>query len=392
MWTVLALAAAVAAVLLGVQAARGTRRHREELARLRELMRAEAARHAEQAARDEARQEAVLNSMIEGLLLLDAEGRVRVVNRSLGELFGLRGDIRGRTLLEAFQRHELAALAERARGAGRVAGAELEVPAAEPRTLRVNATAVRAREGHPAGVVMIFHDVTRLKELENTRREFVANVSHELRTPLALIKGYVETLIDGARNDPQVALKFLQTIEKHADRLTFLIEDLLTISQLESGQVVMNLESVELAAQVARVFEDLRDRAAGRGMRLRNEVPPELHVRADADRIQQVFFNLVDNAIKYGRPGGQVRVAAGPGHAEGVEVSVADDGPGIPAEARERVFERFYRVDAARSREQGGTGLGLSIVKHIVQAHGGEVRLESELGRGSTFFLRLPAG
>lgn len=361
-----------------------------DLEHLRRQRREQDTRHAAQLARDEARQEALFDSMIEGLLLLDAGGRVRLVNHSLLRMFGLQEDIRGRTLLEALRRHELQAAADRARREGQVLGLEFERSGAEPRHFQLNATRVRDRDGADAGVVMVFHDVTRLKLLENTRREFVANVSHELRTPLALIKGYVETLIDGARNDPQVALKFLQTIEKHADRLTFLIEDLLTVSQLESGQVVMNREPAGLRGQVARVLEDLRDRAAARQMSLHNLVPEELAVRADVDRVQQVFFNLVDNAVKYGRPGGRVELSARPAEPGWVEIRVADDGPGIPVEARERVFERFYRVDAARSREQGGTGLGLSIVKHIVQAHGGEVRVESEPGKGAAFTFRLP--
>jgi two-component system phosphate regulon sensor histidine kinase PhoR len=240
-------------------------------------------------------------------------------------------------------------------------------------------------------MILVFHDLTRLKQLENTRQEFVANVSHELRTPLSLIKGYVETLISGAKDDPGVATRFLQTIEKHADRLTYLIEDLLTISRLESGQVVMNIQKVGLQSVANDVVNDLQSRADDKKVILENQVPAEVMVRADADRIQQVLFNLVDNAIKYGRTDGHVWIGALAVDNRMIEVSVRDNGPGVPPDAIERVFERFYRVDKARSREQGGTGLGLSIVKHIVQSHGGEVWAKSAVGQGTTFLFTLPS-
>jgi two-component system phosphate regulon sensor histidine kinase PhoR len=241
-------------------------------------------------------------------------------------------------------------------------------------------------------VILIFHDISRIKGLENTRKEFVANVSHELRTPLALIKGYVETLIDGAKDDPKVACRFLRTIAKHADRLTYLIEDLLTISQLESGQAVMNQTCVEVQPLIERVSEDLRSRAEEQEVRIQIEGPDGLMVHADEDRIQQVLFNLMENGIKYGKRGGTLRVKARAQDGNRVEICVADNGPGIPEEARDRIFERFYRLDMARSREQGGTGLGLSIVKHIVQSHGGRVWVESPPGEGACFHFTLPAG
>lgn len=341
--------------------------------------------------RDLAGRDAVLDHMLEGLVVLDGENRVRVSNRAVTRLFHLNGDVRGRSLIEALKRHELAEFADRARTEGQAQGMELELDGRPPTTLQVNAAAFTEGPAGRKGVVLVFHDVSRLKELERTRRDFVANVSHELRTPLALIKGYVETLIDGAASNPEVAEKFLRTIEKHSNRLAFLIDDLLTISQLESGQAVMNRRPGELHPIAQRVLEDLASKAAARPSRLINEVPTDLRLRADPDRLQQVLFNLVDNAIKYGRPGGEVRVGATlETRAQSVEIWVADDGAGIPPEALERVFERFFRVDTARSREQGGTGLGLAIVKHIVQAHGGEVRAESEAGRGTTFRVTLP--
>jgi two-component system, OmpR family, phosphate regulon sensor histidine kinase PhoR len=238
--------------------------------------------------------------------------------------------------------------------------------------------------------VLVFHDLTRVKQLESARQEFVANVSHELRTPLSLIKGYVETLLDGARDNPEVATRFLQTIDRNAERLRLLIEDLLTISELESGRVKLNLRDLPLGPVVAKVLEDFKGPAAAKNVHLINQAP-DLAVRADLDRLEQVLGNLVDNAIKYGRAEGSVSVGARAAEAAQVEVFVQDDGPGIPAEALERVFERFYRVDKARSREQGGTGLGLAIVKHLVQSQGGRVWATSEPGQGASIYFVLPA-
>jgi two-component system phosphate regulon sensor histidine kinase PhoR len=245
------------------------------------------------------------------------------------------------------------------------------------------------RDGGAQGSILVFHDLTRIRQLENTRREFVANVSHELRTPLSLIKGYVETLLDGAISDPELSAKFLQTIERHSNRLTNLIEDLLTISRLESGQITLQLRTVPLRPFAAALISELQARARERGTTIVNEIPEGLAGRADPDRLEQVLVNLLENAVKYGRAKGHVTVQgrAADGH---VELCVADDGPGIPAEARERVFERFYRVDKARSRDAGGTGLGLAIVKHIVQSHGGKVWVESEPGKGARFHFTLP--
>jgi two-component system phosphate regulon sensor histidine kinase PhoR len=240
-------------------------------------------------------------------------------------------------------------------------------------------------------MILVVHDLTRLKELESTRKEFVANVSHELRTPLSMIKGYVETLLDGAKDDPQIARRFLQTIRKHSDRLNYLIEDLLTISRLESGRTALNVERFALRGLVDEVCEDLEARAREKSMVLENEVADGVEARGDTERVQQVLFNLIDNAIKYGRPRGRVGIKAQHLGDQGtIEVAVTDDGPGIPAESLNRVFERFYRVDRGRSREQVGTGLGLAIVKHIVQSHGGEVRAESLVGEGATFRFTLP--
>jgi two-component system phosphate regulon sensor histidine kinase PhoR len=368
-------------------------REAREVALLRDQLSRERSSRAESQAAENARQEALFENMLEGVLLVDATGRLQFTNTACRRFFDLEADVRGRTLLEAFRCNDLSAVAAEAAKAGRVNGKELELEGGiEARLLQVNAVALVGPEGRPDGVLMVLHDATRLRQLESTRREFVANVSHELRTPLSLIKGSVETLLDGAASQPAIASKFLDIIDRHCDRLTFLIEDLLTLSRLESGQLAINYDTVPLRDHVSEVFDDFHRKADDRGVKLFNDVPDGLHARADSDRLDQVLSNLIDNAIKYGRPGGTVRIEGRevPG-GDLIEMAVADDGPGIPTEAAERVFERFYRVDTARSREQGGTGLGLSIVKHIIQAHGGEVRLETAPGKGAAFRFTLPA-
>ena len=346
--------------------------------------------HARRDARGVAQQQALFNSMTEGVLLLDAAGRVQLVNEAFARLFSVAGDVRGRTVMEALRLHQVQALVNQTLIEGQMQDGELTLPGVEEdRYFAVNGAAVSSLDGQRQGMILVLHDLTRLKQLENTRREFVANVSHELRTPLSLIKGYVETLIDGARDNPEVALKFLHTIERHADRLTFLIEDLLTISRLESGQMVINLAATERRPAVSRVVEDLTSRAATRQVTLVNEVPELIQASADPDRLHQVLANLVDNAIIHGRVGGTVRIGMQELTDQSVAIWVQDDGAGIPPEACARVFERFYRVDKARTREAGGTGLGLAIVKHLVLAHGGEVGVEGGLGTGAKFTFTL---
>jgi two-component system phosphate regulon sensor histidine kinase PhoR len=328
--------------------------------------------------------------MLEGLLLLDRHRRIYLANRAFKNLFGLKTELRGKTIMEALRVHELAALVERVEADGQVLDYELKLPKLSERWLQVNAASIFDSAGQREGTVLVFHDLTRLKQLERTREEFVANVSHELRTPLSLIKGYVETLLDGARNDPEVAGRFLKIIERNAQRLDLLIQDLLTISALEAGRIKLNLQPVELRPLVEKVFADLKPPAAAKNISLVNSLP-DLAATADADRLEQVLANLVDNAIKYGRAQGTVTVGGHQADDGTMEIFVQDDGPGIPPESLDLIFERFYRVDKARSLEQGGTGLGLSIVKHIVQSHGGKVWVKSEPGKGATFFFTLPA-
>src|SRR5215472_5847750 len=256
-------------------------------------------------------QEALFNSMAEGLLLLDRDNNIQLANRAFNTLFGVTHDIRSRSILEALRLHELAELVEFLGTAKQVVDAELRLLPPNERWLQVNGAAIFDATGQRQGTILVFHDLTRLKQLERTRQEFVANVSHELRTPLSLIKGYVETLLDGAKDNPQVAVKFLQTIDRNAERLKLLIEDLLTISELESGRVKLNLQRVSLRDTVEKVLGDFADRAAAKEMTLLDQVP-ELHLYADADRLEQVLCNLIDNAIKYGHTAGHVTVAAQP--------------------------------------------------------------------------------
>ncbi len=348
-----------------------------------------AARQQQAAAVALAEKEALFNSMIEGVLVLGQNGRVSMANRALGNLFSISQDIVGKSILEVLRIHELAPLVNRVAKERQVLAFEITLAGIEQRVFEVNASAVFSRNGEQEGTILVFHDLTRIKRLQNTRQEFVANVSHELRTPLSLIKGYIETLLDGAKDKPEVAERFLRTIDRNANRLSLLIEDLLTISQLESGKTVVNFARVDLHQAVDRALEDFFPSARDKRVKLTNAVPPQLAARADANRLHQILGNLLDNAIKYGRADGTVSIAAKLAEDGKIEVSVADDGPGIPPDSLERIFERFYRVDKARSREQGGTGLGLSIVKHIVQSHSGRVWAVSRLGVGSTFFFTL---
>ena len=338
----------------------------------------------------QAQQKILFDSMLEGLLLLDRNRKIYLANRTFKTLFNLKVEVRGKTIVEALRLHELDELLSRMDAEKQVLDYEIKLPDLSERWLQVNAAAITNSAGEREGTILVFHDLTRLKQLERQREEFVANVSHELRTPLSLIKGYVETLLDGAQNNPEVAERFLKIIERNANRLDLLIQDLLTISALESGRMKLELSAVGLRALAEKVFTDLHSKADSKNMKLVNELP-EIVTRGDLNRLDQVLTNLVDNAIKYGRAEGGVTVGGRKLDDGRLEIFVRDDGPGIPAEALDRVFERFYRVDKARSRDQGGTGLGLSIVKHIIHAHGGEVWAESELGKGATFFFTVPA-
>ena len=369
--------------------------------RLRARSRAEQAQHVEQLAAQRtkfeeelhaqrSRMEAVLDGMIEGLVVLDSVGRIVRVNRAAESLFGFSRMMAGGTLLEAVRHHEVAAVATRAAASTTGIEHEVRIEQPVPRILQISAVSLRNTAGAHSGVVLVFHDVTQLRKLEAMRQDFVANVSHELRTPLSLIKSAAETLIDGGKNDPAITARFLEIIDKHASRLTQLIDELLLLARLDSGRIELKKGAVKVRSAAQEALDDATFPATAREMSLKNEVPETLVADADVSQLRHVFSNLIDNAVKYGRRGGTVVVTGRENGGAAIEICVRDDGPGIPAEAKARVFERFYRVDKARSREQGGTGLGLSIVKNVVQAHGGDVRVESEIGKGAAFYFTLP--
>ena len=307
-WPSLILTVAAGAALLGFQHWWLRRRHLAAMeAARRDFAEAATRQEREIEARSQVRQQTLFNSMIEGVLLLDSDGRVQFANDSLRQGCGLAENIRGQSIMEAFRSHELAALAERLPRDKIISGVELDLQRGGPHCWLISAALVSDRPGGPQGQLFVFHDVTRLKQLESIRKEFVGNVSHELRTPLSLIKGFAQTLLDGAMHDTEQAVRFLQKIDKHSDRLLFLIEDLLAISRLESGQVALNFQPVSLRELAQRVVDDLGALAAARHTALDNRIPASLLVRADADRLPQVFFNLTENAIKYGQDGGPGR-------------------------------------------------------------------------------------
>ena len=343
--------------------------------------------------REQAKVSAVLDGMVEGVIAVDARGHIVAMNepaRALFEVGAGRGE--RRPLLEVIRHADLRALLAEARRAGThtVTRRELGVPGAPPRAAQANAVPVDlGPEG--VGVVMVLHDVSQLRRLETVRTEFVANVSHELRTPLTAIRGYLETVLGGALEEPEHARRFLEIVFRHTERLGRLLDDLTDLSDIELGRVRLSLGPVAVGDVVESVLAIIAQRAETRRVTLVAALPPDVpDVTADHDRLEQILINLVDNAVKYTDAGGRVTVSARRAESAVVEIAVADTGVGIPPADLPRITERFYRVDKARSRELGGTGLGLAIVKHLVIAHGGELAIESEPTRGTTVRFTLP--
>jgi two-component system, OmpR family, phosphate regulon sensor histidine kinase PhoR len=333
--------------------------------------------------------EATMSGMREGLLVVDRDMRVVASNPEAHQLFILsEGKLDSKRLTELTRNRAIySAFLEALKGEER-SGIKVETHGPDRRIfdLRVVPLRTAGRKG-TQGAIGVFFDITRLERLEHVRQEFLSNVSHELRTPLTAILAFVETLEAGGIED-QDRQRFLSIIRRNATRMHNLIDDILELSAIEAGNVQVKSEAVELHAVVSDVFISLAARAAARQVVLENEVDREALVFADARRLEQMLTNLVDNAIKFNRDGGRVTVRHENGSSD--RVFVEDTGEGIPTQHLQRLFERFYRVDRARSREMGGTGLGLAIVKHLVRAHEGEITVESSLGEGSTFAIELP--
>jgi two-component system, OmpR family, phosphate regulon sensor histidine kinase PhoR len=347
------------------------------------------------------RSSAILRSMVEGVAVIDAEERLVFYNRAFSEIFGVQASTAdGRPLIEAVRNAELVGLIRKALRGEEGLQSDISLGIVQMQNFSATAAPVKALEtangneadgtAKPSGAVVVLHDVTELRRLERVRQDFVANVSHEFKTPLTAIQGFAETLLSGALDDPTNNRRFLDIIRNHAMRLARLTNDLLKLARIEAGKLEVEFFPVGLMELIEGCAETTLFKASRKQITLEIEVPPNLPpVRGDASLLRDVLQNLLDNAIQYTPECGHIHVTAETRGREAV-ITVSDTGIGIPASDRERIFERFYRVDAARSREAGGTGLGLSIAKHIVEAHGGRLWVESVIGEGSKFFFSIP--
>ncbi len=342
------------------------------------------------------RSAAILRSMVEGVAVIDARERIVFSNQAFAEILGLEPNFEGRALLEVIRQSDLIAVIRKALEGNENASSEVIVGTIRPRSFSVTASpvpALAATESEPAqsqGAVVVLHDITELRRLERVRRDFVANVSHELKTPLTAIQGFAETLLGGALEDRANNQRFVTIIRDHAIRLARLTDDLLMLSKIEAGKLEFDFRPVALAEFVEPCLETARLRVESKGISLEVDFPPNFPpIRGDAHRLREVLQNLLDNAVQYTPAGGHIRLTAVSRNGAAV-ITVADTGIGIPQADQEKIFERFYRVDAARSREAGGTGLGLAIAKHIVEAHGGRLWVESAVAQGSKFHFSIP--
>lgn len=336
-------------------------------------------------------EQAILNSMTDGVIAVKENGEVLFINHVIEKILNMRQvSSYGKNILEVIRNYEVEAILEKALKTMKPLTREIKLLTPEQKLFVLYATPLEAYETGRGGVLVLLHDITERKKFEDMRTEFIANITHELRTPLTSIRGFLETLISGAIEDPASASHFLDIMSKETSRLTKLVDELLNLSNIEERRVVHRWQPVQLIAGISRVATMFLPQAREKDLDLITEVPPDLPaVYGDPDMLIQVLINLVDNAVKYTPAGGKISIRA-TNEGANVRVDVEDTGAGIPPDSLPRVFERFYRVDKARSRELGGIGVGLAIVKHIIRAHGGKVFAESKVGEGSIFSFTLP--
>jgi two-component system phosphate regulon sensor histidine kinase PhoR len=386
-WFAFAIGAALAAFAITWL---GSRWFGTELRAVTESARALEASHSEAIGELRAERDliaGILDGMQEGVLMIDADGRVARVNPTLRDILLLSNDVVGRAVFSVIRHAALMELVELARDKGIAKSTEIELGGLKPRRLLVRVVPLESGEG---ALLVVFVDVTDLRRLEVMRRDFVANVSHELRTPVTAVQSATETLLAGAVSEQEAAKKFLGIIERNTERLRSLIDDLLDLSRIEAKEFKLRREPTDLTTAIQSVFATAKERAEKQRVELALEVDPAARTAfLDRRAIEQVMGNLVENAVKY-CPGARIVVTAKPRSGSGVTIAIADTGPGIEQRHLGRIFERFYRVDPGRSRELGGTGLGLSIVKHLVEALGGTVSVTSAVGKGTTFTVELP--
>ena len=336
----------------------------------------------------------ILRAMQDGLLVVDKSLRVTLVNQAFGKLFGLPEISSGTPLLDVVRDATVDRLIAETLRTGKAMQSELILADSKTnseRDVEVSAVPINDDADLTTGAVVLFHDITQLKQADKVRRDFVANVSHELRTPLSILRGYIETLLDNPQTSDKELSRILRVMERHSKRLGLLVDDLLTLAHLESRSAGLQFSDVQLAELFQSVIRDWEKKLAEKQLKVVVDLSPDARtIRADETRLHEVLYNLLDNALKYSRENGEIRLRAVQRGPE-IVLSVTDNGIGISKDDLPRIFERFYRADKARSRELGGTGLGLAIVKHIAQLHGGRVEAESELGKGTTIRVVLPA-
>ncbi len=337
---------------------------------------------------DKAKSIAILSGMVEGVMVLDGKGEVVLTNAPFEKMFGFSPtDLSGRYYYERLRHHTLNELIKEVIHTGRSLSKTIELEGPPPQYFQVQAS-VAMFPPHRF-VALVFHDITENKRQDQIQKDFVANVSHELRTPISVIKGYIETLSEGRVEDQAQAKTFLDIIEKNSTRLENIVLDLLQLSRIESGLDPVRPGQVSLLDGVQKNINLLTSLVRKKNLRLTVTVPPTLQIWVDPEKLDQVLTNILDNAIKYTPEQGEVKIHALEEESD-IRITIEDNGIGIPRKEHARIFERFYRVDRTRSRELGGTGLGLAIVRQVVEAHGGKVRVQSEIGKGSKFILKFP--